>query len=193
MAESREELGMSAMERDRLKILHEVKKRHITKKQAAAELGLSVRWVRALLVRRREPYSQVDVSLDTSQFHSGTRALRLVFSGPAFSDSGVSQYVPVQPNIRYRLSTFVRSEDIVSASGPRIVVQDYYGNQVLASTDDLLSTSGWRELLADFTTGPQTRLIAIKVMRVPGNPLIKGTFWLDDVKLTLAQTAAADH
>ena len=57
---------MSAKERDRLKILHEVKKRHITQKQAAAELGLSVRWVRALLVRRREPYSQVDVSLDTA-------------------------------------------------------------------------------------------------------------------------------
>ena len=63
----------------------------------------------------------------------------------------------------------------------------------MASTEDLLSTSGWRELLADFATGPQTRLIAIKVMRVPGNPLIKGTFWLDDVKLTLAPTAAADQ
>jgi hypothetical protein len=47
------------------------------------------------------------------------------------------------------------------------VVQDYYGNQVLASSEDLLSTSGWRELLVDFVTGPQTRLIAIKVMRVP--------------------------
>ena len=44
---------MSAKERDRLKILHEVKKRHITQKQAAAELGLSARWVRALLVRCR--------------------------------------------------------------------------------------------------------------------------------------------
>jgi hypothetical protein len=31
------------------------------------------------------------------------------------------------------------------------MVQDYYNNQVLASTQDLLSTSGWRELLADFT------------------------------------------
>ena len=31
----------------------------------------------------------------------------------------------------------------------------------------------------------RTRLIAIKVMRVPGNPLIKGTFWLDDVRLIL--------
>jgi len=44
---------MSAKERDRLKVLHEVRKRHITQKQAAAELGLSVRWVRALLVRLR--------------------------------------------------------------------------------------------------------------------------------------------
>jgi transposase len=53
MAESTEELWMSAKERDRLKVLHEVKKRHITQKQAAAELGLSVRWVRKLLVRWR--------------------------------------------------------------------------------------------------------------------------------------------
>ena len=96
----------------------------------------------------------------------------LYFRGLHSPTPEFSQYVPVQPNARYRLSTFVKSEDIVSASGPRIVVQDYYNNQVLASTEDLLSTSGWRELLADFATGPQTRLVAIKVMRVPGNPLI---------------------
>ena len=42
------EVGEAA---DRLKVLHEVKKRHITQRQAAAELGLSGRWVRALLVR----------------------------------------------------------------------------------------------------------------------------------------------
>jgi hypothetical protein len=53
MAESREGLWMSAKERDRLKVLHEVKQRHITQKQAAGELRLSVRWVRKLLVRLR--------------------------------------------------------------------------------------------------------------------------------------------
>src|ERR1035438_7319938 len=53
MAESGEGLWMSANERDRLKVLHEVKKRHITQKEAAAELGLSVRWVRKLLLRLR--------------------------------------------------------------------------------------------------------------------------------------------
>lgn len=44
---------MTAKERDRVKVLHEIKQRHITQKQAAAELGLSVRWVRALWVRWR--------------------------------------------------------------------------------------------------------------------------------------------
>ena len=44
---------MSAKERDRLKVLHEVRQRHITQKQAATELGLSVRWVRKLLWRLR--------------------------------------------------------------------------------------------------------------------------------------------
>ena len=53
MADCIEGLWMSAKERDRLKVLHEVKQRHITQKQAAGELGLSVRWVRKLLVRLR--------------------------------------------------------------------------------------------------------------------------------------------
>jgi hypothetical protein len=55
MAEAQEGLWMSAKERDRLKVLHEVRKRHITQKQAGVELGLSARWVRTLLKRvRRE-------------------------------------------------------------------------------------------------------------------------------------------
>src|SRR5215472_8252022 len=53
MAETEEGLWMSAKERDRLKVLHEVRKRHITQRQAAVELGMSVRWVRALLQRLR--------------------------------------------------------------------------------------------------------------------------------------------
>jgi hypothetical protein len=30
-------------------------------------------------------------------------------------------------------------------------------------------------------------------MRVSGNPLIKGTFWLDDVKLTPVAAVEVDH
>lgn len=39
---------MATRERNRLKILHRVRQQHITQKHAA-ELGLSVRWVRALM------------------------------------------------------------------------------------------------------------------------------------------------
>src|ERR1700730_9930171 len=51
MAEAQEGLWMSARERDRLKVLHEVRKRHITQKQAGVELGISARWVRTLAKR----------------------------------------------------------------------------------------------------------------------------------------------
>jgi transposase len=49
-----ESLLLSGEERDRLKVLHEVKKRHITQRQAAEQLKLSTRWVKKLLKRLRE-------------------------------------------------------------------------------------------------------------------------------------------
>ena len=44
---------MSGKERERLKVLHEVRRRHITQEQAGKELGVSPRWVRELLRRMR--------------------------------------------------------------------------------------------------------------------------------------------
>jgi len=45
---------------------------------------------------------------------------------------------------------------------------------------------------ADLTTTSQTRLIAIKLMRVSGNPQIEGTSWLDfTVKCTESATDLA--
>ena len=44
---------MSQKDRDRLKVLHAVRKRHITQEQAGKELGVSGRWVRELLRRMR--------------------------------------------------------------------------------------------------------------------------------------------
>lgn len=44
-------LVLSTKERDRLKVLHEVKKGHLTQRVAAAQLGISDRWVRKLLRR----------------------------------------------------------------------------------------------------------------------------------------------
>jgi DNA-binding Lrp family transcriptional regulator len=48
-----EMLMLSGKDRDRLKVLHEAEKGHLTQKQAGAELKLSERWVRKLLPRLR--------------------------------------------------------------------------------------------------------------------------------------------
>jgi hypothetical protein len=53
MAKRQEELWMSRKDRDRLKVLHEVRKRHITQVQAGKELAISPRWVRELLRRMK--------------------------------------------------------------------------------------------------------------------------------------------
>ena len=47
-------LLMSQKERDRWKVLHEADRRHITQREAAAQMGTSERWVRKLLARLRE-------------------------------------------------------------------------------------------------------------------------------------------
>ena len=45
---------MSVKERDRLKVLHEVKQGQLTQRATAMQLGVTDRWVRKLLVRMKQ-------------------------------------------------------------------------------------------------------------------------------------------
>src|SRR5215472_2890906 len=49
-----EMLVLSTKDRDRLKVLHEVKREHLTQRAAAGQLGISDRWVRELLERVKQ-------------------------------------------------------------------------------------------------------------------------------------------
>src|SRR5580692_100607 len=50
----RERIALSQRERDRLKVLHEVKQKHLTQVEAAARLKVGDRQVRRMLLRLRE-------------------------------------------------------------------------------------------------------------------------------------------
>lgn len=54
MAEEQEQLLLTQKERDRLKVLHEVKQGHLTQRAAAEQLGISERWVREMVRRVRK-------------------------------------------------------------------------------------------------------------------------------------------
>jgi tetratricopeptide (TPR) repeat protein len=125
----------------------------------------------------------VQLSVDTNEFHGGNQSLRLSFSGPPVSDAGIFELVAVQPGTNYRFRAYTKAEDIESASGPRLAVVDAYSGQSYVLTDDSLGTTGWREQAADFRTGAETSLLIVKVTRVPGDPLIKGKFWVDDFSI----------
>ena len=60
---------------------------------------------------------------------------------------------------------------------------DAYTNHSYVLTDDTLGTTPWRRQQARFQTGPNTNLLLLKIVRDPPGPLIRGKFWIDDVRL----------
>ena len=131
---------------------------------------------------RYTPRPQIAVTLDTGEFHTGNRSLRLVYSDGG-SDAGIFQYIFVQPNTRYRLSAWVKSEDLETANGPMLSVLDGYGNEIYGSTEETIGTTPWHRVETVLQTGPDTKLMILAVLRRPGETRIQGKFWIDDVKL----------
>ena len=96
---------------------------------------------------------------------------------------GLIQFIPVKPNTNYEFSAQCKTEDIESASGPRLEIADPYTNSSYVLTDDTLNTTPWRLQQARFQTGPNTNLLWVKIVRYPARPLIRGKLWIDDLKL----------
>jgi tetratricopeptide (TPR) repeat protein len=127
--------------------------------------------------------ADVTLAIDTSEFHSGTRSLSVTFNGHSATDAGILQFIPVKPNSEYEFSGEYRAEELETASGPRFSIADAYTGASYVLTDDVLNTVPWRLQQARFHTGPSTTLVLLQIVRQPANPLIRGKFWIDDLKL----------
>jgi hypothetical protein len=128
------------------------------------------------------------VSLDSLDAFEGARALQIKFDGVSNLDYGhVFQYVPIQPNTRYRFSGHMRVQGITTESGPRFQICDAYNmSDLFVSTENLVGTSAWSEQKAEFKTKADTRMLLIRVARPLSGKFdnqIAGTVWIDDVSL----------
>jgi hypothetical protein len=123
------------------------------------------------------------LAIDTSEFHSGSRSLSVTFDGQNASEAGILQFVPVRPNTKYEFRAECRSEGLDTASGPRFAIADAYTNAPYVLTDDSLGSNPWRLQEARFHTGPDTKLLLLKIVRQPAAPLIRGKLWIDDLRL----------
>lgn len=131
---------------------------------------------------RYSPKPKISVTLDRAEFHTGNRSLRLAYSGSG-SDAGIFQYIAVQPNTRYRLSAWVKSEDLETANGPALVVLNAYGDEIYGSTEETAGTTAWHRVKTELQTGAQTQLLLLAILRRPGETRIQGEFWVDDIRL----------
>jgi tetratricopeptide (TPR) repeat protein len=128
----------------------------------------------------------VDFGIDTEEKHSGNRSARLTFDGTQnLSYGDLYQLVLVSPRTRYRFRGFLRTDQISTNSGIRFEIVDAKNDRDLhVVTPNETGTEAWTLEELDFTTGPRTQLIQIRVIRRPSERLdnkISGTVWIDDV------------
>jgi tetratricopeptide (TPR) repeat protein len=125
----------------------------------------------------------VTMALDTRQHENGRRSLRLIFDTHGIEDAGIRQLVPVQPNTSYAFSAHFRAEDLDGVGGPRFLLQDFYSKEVLFAGDDLENTESWKSVSGKFTSGPDTKLLVVRIQRNPAGSPIKGKLWIDGLRL----------
>ena len=133
-------------------------------------------------VQRGEP--RVDMTPDSAVKREGTRSFRITFKGfnkPEFYN--VVQVVPVTPGASYRLTYWVRTENLRTGGPPFI--------QVANASDDTLITNGesfpegtadWHQRTIEFTAPENCEGVYVRTARLicgPECPIV-GTAWLDD-------------
>ena len=126
--------------------------------------------------------SGIQGSVDGETSHGGSRSLLLTLDNATGADLGIFQVVPVEANTRYLLRGFARAEELLTAYGPRLSVVDHFTGQPLAQSEEVIGTTGWRELRASFTAPASTRAVEVRLERA-GAGVIAGKLWIDDLSL----------
>jgi tetratricopeptide (TPR) repeat protein len=140
---------------------------------------------------------QARTSVDTTVARSGSRSLKIDFTGKDTTrlDQEVKQFVLLRPSRRYRLECYVRTEGLDSPEGPRVVLAEAGSGGWVAASDPIRSgTAEWQALVLDFTA-PATASdkpipMHLSVKRRPRysyDDPTKGTIWFDDFAIAQQQ------
>ncbi len=131
-----------------------------------------------------EKLADVSLALDPNESHAGHRSLSMVFDSHGIEDAGIRQLIPVEPSTKYEFSAYFKSQAIEGAGGPRFVLEDQFTGTNYLASDELKDADIWKQVEGTFSTGPDTKLLALRVQRVPAGNAIRGKLWIADVRLT---------
>ena len=116
---------------------------------------------------RVQPSPDASVWVELGGPRGGQQSLCVQFSQDARGEyTGVFHYAPVQPGYHYELRGAMRTEKLVSSRGAWLQVQEMApGRGVTPSTEPLVGTSPWKEVLLHLETGPETKLMRLTLVR----------------------------
>jgi Flp pilus assembly protein TadD len=136
-----------------------------------------------------ESASQVQIGIDPGMGHTGSRSLRIFFQVRSHLDAiNVSQLVPVQPNTQYDLECYVKTEKLVSAATPVVVIAEASADTSLAASEPApTGNNDWQRITLSFKAGPKSEAVRIRIgssscVKSPVCPIF-GTVWYDDFDL----------
>ncbi len=130
--------------------------------------------------------------------HTGQNGMRIVFSAPNKLDRvNALQTIVVSPETQYHLEYWARTEKLVSANPPVIVVLDAADGSPLGTSAPLATgDNDWQKMSVDFKTKTNDG-ITVTIGRLPCSvgdvcPMF-GTVWYDDFILQRGGSAGGSH
>ncbi|MBW2707670.1 MAG: hypothetical protein JRD04_00025 [Deltaproteobacteria bacterium] len=113
----------------------------------------------------------------------GSYSLAIAFDGKEnASFAHLSQIVPVEPGVSYRLTAWWKGRDLSTNQGPFLEIYGHDAKGLHVKGPMLLGTRGWEEVALEFTTPDDCHAVVVRLRRAPSRKLdnkIGGTVWLD--------------
>ena len=133
------------------------------------------------------PKDKLEVKFDPTQKKEGRRGLRLSFTG--FSEPNlynIYQYVTVQPTGRYRLTFWLRTENLKSGGTPALEIYNANDDKTIVASEPYpTGTTDWQQIKLEFGAPANAEAVGVRTIRAfcgAECPII-GTIWYDDFKL----------
>ena len=136
---------------------------------------------------KREPIEKIDFKLDPTQKREGSRSLRVSFNG--YSEPtlyNLYQYVTVQPTAKYRLTFWLRTENMKSGGTPALEIFNAGDDKTIITSEPFPNgSSDWQQVKMEFAAPVNAEAIGLRTVRAFCGVIcpIFGTFWYDDFKL----------
>jgi len=130
---------------------------------------------------------KIEINTDPMKKKEGNKSLRLTFNGFQGNEiKNLQQIVTVEPDKKYRLTFWLKTENLKSAGTPHLEIINANDEKIIKLSEPFPSgTQDWTAASVEFTTPPNAQAVALRLDRVycgDACPIV-GTLWIDDFRL----------